>query len=401
MELKEAVKLAILSLKMNTLRSLLTMLGIIIGITSVIVISSVGSSTIAYIANELNSFGTNFFQINPGSDLLSAATGGGEPLTTKDVEAIKSANVANVETITAFSVTNRTVSTKDESVTANIYGLTPEAQELLKPNMIYGDFISDDDVTSRVAVIGSEVADKLFGENTDPVGDSIKINDVRFTIIGVSKSGGTLFGSFFNTAVNIPLVTLNNQITGVDEIVEIDVGVQNTAYIDETMEEVRLVLRNHRNISEDNDDDFVITSFSGALQTFKTITNLLTLFITGISAISLIVGGVGVMNIMLVSVTERTKEIGLLKAIGARKRDILAEFLLESSVMTTFGGLIGIILGVIFTYMIAMAIKIPFVISIPWILIATGISITVGIVFGIYPAKKAADLHPIDALRYE
>jgi putative ABC transport system permease protein len=377
------------------------MIGIIIGISAVIIISSVGQSLVVYISNELNSFGTNFFQVNPGNDLMSAFSGGGEPLTTKDIEAIKIANIPNIESVSAFSTTSRIVSSKDESVRSSIYGLTPESEALLKPNMVYGRFITTEDMNSRVVVLGSKVADKLFGENTDPVGESIKIGELRFIVIGVSKSGGTLFGTFFNTAVNVPLDVVHTQLTGVDEIIEIDVGVYNNDLVDETMAEVEAVLRNHRKIPDGEETDFSMTSFTGALDTFKTITGILTLFITGISAISLIVGGVGVMNIMLVSVTERTKEIGLLKAIGAKRRDILTEFLIESSVMTTFGGLIGIILGITCTYLISIIAKIPFVISIPWILIATAISASVGIVFGIYPARKAAALHPIDALRFE
>lgn len=401
MQFSETVKSAIQSLRSSALRSLLTMIGIIIGISAVIIISSVGQSLVSYISNELNSFGTNFFQINPGSDLMSAFSRGGEPLTTKDVEAIKNANISNIKSVAAFNLTSRIASTKDESRRVTVYGMTPEAEALLKPEMVYGDFFTSDDLNSRVVVIGSEVSDKLFGTNTNPVGESLKIGDVRFSILGVSKSGGTLFGSFYNTAVNIPMDTLTSQFTGADEIVEIDVEVNNMNIIKETMDEVEWVLRNHRRIPENQENDFRMISFSGAMDTFKTITNLLTLFITGISAISLVVGGVGVMNIMLVSVTERTKEIGLLKAIGAKRKDILSEFLIESSVMTTFGGLIGIILGIGITYLISTIVKIPFTVNTTWIVIATAISTSVGLIFGIYPARKAAALHPIDALRFE
>jgi putative ABC transport system permease protein len=401
MELKETIKSAIGALRTNALRSSLTMLGIIIGITAVILISSVGQGTVAFISNELTSFGTNFFSINPGNNLISTMTGGGEPLTTRDIEAIKDANIPNIENIAAFSYTSRVISANDQSTRTSVYGMTPEAQTLLKPDLIYGDFLSADDDGSRVVVLGSDVVEKLFGKDTNPVGESVKIGDIRFVVIGVTKSGGTLFGSFFNTAVNIPLGTLRNQITGKDEIAEIDISVRNTDLLNDTMDEVELVLRDHRKISEDEENDFVITSFTGALDTFQTITTWLTVFITGISAISLLVGGVGVMNIMLVSVTERTKEIGLLKAIGARYKDILTQFLIESAVMTTIGGLAGVLLGLSGTFMISVAAGIPFVVSVPWIVLAVGISTLVGLIFGLYPARKAAHLHPIDALRYE
>lgn len=401
MELRETLKSAIQALRLNALRSSLTMLGIIIGITAVILISSVGQGTVAFISNELTSFGTNFFQINPGSDMMSAISGGDEPLTTEDVESIKDANIPNIESVAAFAYASKVISANDETKRAMVYGMTPEAQDMLKPDLIYGEFLSDDDSNNRVVVLGADIVENLFGKDTNPVGESIKIDDIRFVVIGVSKSGGTLFGSFFNTAVNIPLLTLHNQITGDDEIVEIDIGVTNTDLINETMDEVELVLRDHRNIDDGEESDFVMTSFTGALDTFETITTLLTVFITGISAISLVVGGVGVMNIMLVSVTERTKEIGLLKAIGAKRKDILTQFLIESAVMTTIGGIAGIVLGLAGTWLVAVVAGIPFIISLPWILIAVGISASVGLVFGIYPARKAANLQPIDALRYE
>jgi len=401
MELREILNSAIQALRANALRSALTMLGIIIGITSVILISSVGQGTVAFISDELTSFGTNFFSINPGSDMMSAMTGGSEPLTTADIKAIEDANIPNIENIAAFAYTTRVVSANDETKRTMVYGMTPEAQEMLKPDLLYGEFLSLDNTSDRVVVLGSDVVEKLFGADTNPVGESLKIGDIRFTVIGVSKSGGTLFGSFFNTAVNIPLETLHNQVTGNDEIGEIDIGVYNTDLINETMDEVELVLRDHRHIGVDEEKDFIMQSFSGALDTFETITTLLTVFITGISAISLLVGGVGVMNIMLVSVTERTKEIGLLKAIGAKHRDILTQFLIESAVMTTIGGFAGILLGLGGTFIISLVAGIPFIISIPWILLAVGISTSVGVLFGLYPVRQAARLHPIDALRFE
>jgi len=401
MELKETIRSAIQALRMNILRSSLTMLGIIIGITAVILISSVGQGAVAFISNELTSFGTNFFSINPGNNMMSAITGGDEPLTTNDIEAIKNANIQNIDTIAAFSYTSKLISAGEESIRVSVYGMTPEAQELLKPDLIYGELLTENDSNNRVVVLGSDVVENLFGPDTNPVGESVKIDDIRFVVIGVSKSGGSLFGSFFNTAVNIPLDTLQNQITGSDDIAEIDISVKNTDLLNETMDEVEWVLRDHRNIADDEEIDFLMQSFTAALDTFKTITNLLTVFITGISAISLVVGGVGVMNIMLVSVTERTKEIGLLKAIGAKRKDILSQFLIESAVMTTIGGCVGIILGVGGTYLISIVANIPFIVSVPWILLAVGISVLVGIVFGLYPARKAAGLHPIDALRFE
>jgi putative ABC transport system permease protein len=393
---------AIKALKTNILRTGLTMLGIIIGITSVILISSVGQGAVAFVTDELSTFGTNFFSISPGSSVVSALSGGGEkPLTLDDVETLEDADISNIENIAPFSVASRVVSANGESETITVYGMTETAESLLKPNIVHGDFLSDVDGDSHVAVLGIDVAEELFGVDTNPVGESVKIEDIRFRVIGVSESDSSFFGSFFNTSVNIPLEIMHMHITGEEDLLEIDISVYNTDYMNETMDEVELILRDSRDIDDGEDNDFIMVSMEESLSTVTKITDLLTAMIAGISAISLLVGGVSVMNIMLVSVTERTKEIGLLKAIGAKKKDILSQFLIESVVMTTIGGFAGILLGLIGTYFVAMLASIPFVISPMWVLMAAGMSSMVGVVFGVFPARKAANLSPIDALRHE
>ncbi len=396
------LKSAIKSLRTNILRTSLTMLGIIIGITAVILISSVGKGAVAFITDELSTFGTNYFQVAPGADILSTFTGGGEkPLTLDDVEAIEDADISNIETIAPFGFASRVASANGESDTVLVYGMTVDAIELLKPEMVYGEFFSDFDKGTRVAVIGTEVTENLFGVDTNPIGETIKIEDLRFKVIGVSKAGGSLAGSFFNTAINIPLDVMQSQITGDDSLVEIDIGVYDTDLLNETMDEVELVLQDYRGIEEGEDNDFFMTSFLESLDTVTTITDLLTAMIAGISAISLLVGGVGVMNIMLVSVTERTKEIGLLKSIGAKRKDILTQFIIEAVVMTSIGGVIGILLGVAGAYAVSLVAGIPFVVSPLWVIMAATLSSAVGVIFGVYPAKEAANLSPIDALRHE
>jgi len=403
MRFSEIINSSQQALRGNRLRTSLTMLGIIIGISSVILISSIGQGAVAFITEELSVFGTNFFSINPGEDMLSTMAGGSNPLTIDDWEALEESEISNIEMIAPFAWSSNDISGNEEKITALVYGMTTEAQILLKPDMIFGEFIAetDDNNQSKVAVLGQDVAEELFGENTNPVGESIRIDDTRFRVIGVTKSSGALTARFFDTVINIPLSTMMTYITGTDEIVEIDISVKDENLINQTIEDVEIFLRDHRGIEDDEPSDFYIQNFKDALSTIQTVTNLLTLMVAAISGISLIVGGVGVMNIMLVTVTERTREIGLLKAIGAKDQDIMIQFLIESMTLSVAGGLIGILFGLLGAFGISKVAGIPFVISPIIIILAVGVASLVGIVFGIYPARRAARLNPIDALRYE
>lgn len=380
------------------------MIGIIIGITSVILIVSIGRGAVAFVTNELSSFGTDYFQITPGTDTFSASFAGTNTLTMEDVEAIRDdTSLTNVKLVAPISVTSEVVTANDDKKLYTIMGVTYESSEIYKPEMIYGDFISEENDTGseRVAVIGSEVAEVFFGEDTDPVGETIRIKDSTFRVIGVDHSTNALAGSYINKAIFVPINVVFNELTGEDTIQEIDVSVRNTNEINQTIEDVEVLLRDRHDIDEGDESDFQIASAQDILTTVQTITGLLTLMIAAISGISLVVGGVGVMNIMLVSVTERTKEIGLLKAIGAKENDILMQFLVEAVVMSLLGGIIGIVLGVTGAFFVSLLVKIPFVLDVTAIIIAVGVSTLVGVIFGLYPARRAARLSPIEALRYE
>jgi len=404
MEYKELIASALQALRNNKMRTLLTMLGIIIGISSVILIVSIGQGAVAFITDQLSSFGTNFFSINPGSSPISSFAGGTKNLTEDDAGAIKNdTSLSNVDLVLSNAAVSAKVSANGIDKALLIQGVEHEIVSMFKPTMLYGDFFSEEDEieAKRVAVIGVDAAKTFFGEKTNPVGDKIQIDNKNFTVIGVAESTNVLAGGVFNNALFIPLNVALHQLEGNVYIGEIDISVKDTDLINQTIEDVTALLRDRHNLKGGEENDFIIQSFRDALSTVQTITNLLTTMVAAISGISLIVGGVGVMNIMLVSVTERTREIGLLKAIGAMERDILIQFLVESVVMTLIGGSIGIVLGVFGAFLISLAVHIPFVVSIPSILIAVGVSMMVGIVFGLYPARRAARLSPIDALRYE
>lgn len=402
MDYKELIVSAIQSLKTNKVRTALTMLGIIIGTSSVILIASMGQSSIKFITNQLSQFGTNYFQITPGNTMMAAFGGGsGKPLTVDDVEEIRKAGLPNIDRVAPIGFVSRTISANDENKTVMIYGLTPESDQMLKPEYIYGENISENEQNDKVIVLGKDIAEELFGIDTDPVGESVKVDDTKFRIVGVSKSGGSFVGSFFNSAAMVPFEVLNDQIKGNDDIWEIDISVVNTDMINETMDDVEGLLRDSRGIKENEESDFSMVSFEESLSIIETITGLLTVLIAGVSAISLLVGGVGVMNIMLVSVVERTKEIGLLKSIGAKDHDIMTQFLIESITISVTGGIIGILIGVGIAVMVSLIAKLPVVISFPWIIIAICVSSFVGVIFGLYPARRAAKLSPIDALRHE
>lgn len=403
MEYKEIFTSAVQALKINKMRTSLTMLGIIIGITAVILIYSIGQGAVKFITDELASFGTDYFQINPGSSQLSAIAGS-TSLTFDDLEAIRNdTSLTNIRNIAPFAMTSVKVQANGEEDEYLIYGSTHEAVEIFRPEMVYGDFLTEEQAlgAEKVAVIGTKVSENFFGENTNPVGETIRINNRIYRITGMLNSSSALAGGFLNNSLFIPIDVVTNEIVGAERLQEIDISVYDQNSINQTIEDVEALLRDQHNLDEDDENDFQISSAQDILSTVQTITGLLTAMIVGISGISLVVGGVGVMNIMLVSVTERTKEIGLLKAIGAKQKDILTQFLMESVVMTLIGGLIGIFLGTTGAYAISKIANIPFVVSIPAILVAVGVSTLVGIVFGLYPARRAARLSPIDALRYE
>ena len=406
MSYRELVTSALTALKSNVLRTLLTMLGIIIGIAAVILIVSLGAGATQTITDQISSFGTNLIVVIPGS--ISQGGGAGiasiKTLTPEDGEAIlKSGRVVNVAAVTPLvsKPTKAVAGGIDAQTTVN--GVAASYQTIQSIDMAQGEFLTEDheQALSRVAVIGADIAVDLFGEGAEPVGKSIKLDNRSFRVIGVAApKGGSPLASP-DESVYIPYTTALKILLGQNHVQTLLVQAENAKLIDQTMEDINTLLIDRHKIADGDDPDFSLRSSKDALATLDTVTGLLTALLAGIAGISLLVGGIGIMNIMLVTVTERTKEIGLLKSIGAKRRDILTQFLIESVVLTLVGGIIGIVLGIVLAYIITQIVSIPFILQISSIILAVGVSTIVGVGFGLYPAQRAAKLSPIEALRYE
>lgn len=395
------------TLKLNKMRTFLAILGIVIGIGSVIALLSLGQATQAMISSQIESLGSNLLTINPGASNQGAvrgAAGSRTTLTLDDATAI--ANSAQITTIAKVSpeFSRRTqVTTGGSNTNTQIVGVTSAYADIHKVTIATGNFISDRDVSemTKVAVIGPQVVTDLFGVGSSPIGQTMRISGKTFTIIGITQSkGGTGFMNQ-DDIIFVPLTTAQKQLFGVDYLSSIALEAKSADVMTSAQNEVGYFLLARHKISDPTQADFSIFSQQDILNTATSTTGMFTALLSGIAAISLLVGGIGIMNIMLVTVTERTREIGLRKALGAKKKVIITQFLIESIILTFTGGVIGILLGLIASYIISKLINAPFIISANSMLLAFAVSAGIGILFGWYPAKKASDLQPIEALRYE
>ncbi len=398
---------ALESLASNKLRSALTVLGIVIGVGAVIAMLAIGRGAQGTITGSINSIGTNLlFVFSGGSEEVRNP----QPLTLADAEAMLDSfaapSVASVAPMLSGSVE---VSFNGETSFTQASGVTPQYEQVRNVTMLEGEFITEADMLGRsaVVVLGPDLSETLFGSQQGVVGETIRIEGQPFRVIGVTEPKG---GSSFNNPDEqlwVPMTTaqvrlLRRRLDRVDLILAQAVSAEA---VPQASEEITALLR-ARHRTPIGADDFTIFTQQDFLATAETITNVLTIFLGGIAGISLLVGGIGIMNIMLVSVTERTREIGLRKAVGARKRDILIQFLVESSLLSLTGGLIGIALGwglAVLVGAIATAsnAELSPTVSLDAVLLATLFSAAVGLFFGLYPAKRAADLEPVEALRYE
>jgi putative ABC transport system permease protein len=401
---------ALESLTSNKLRSGLTMLGIVIGVAAVIAMLSVGQGASASITGAINEIGTNLIFVIPGGQEDVTVT---RPLTMGDARAIADPLQAPSVLLVAPMIQSRVdVTVGGQSHSTQLQAVTADYQQVRNVTLSDGEFINDDQVLGRasVVVLGSDVADNLFGTTVGLVGETVRLQGQPFRIIGVEESkGGSGFASQ-DDHVTIPLTTAQARFTAQrggapDRLDMILAQSVTTEAVPQAVTEIEEILRLRHRVQVGK-DDFTTFKQQDILQTAAQITGVLTIFLGGIAAISLLVGGIGIMNIMLVSVTERTREIGLRKALGARRRDILIQFLTESATLSLAGGIIGILLGWFMAWavgQIATATGNDFtpVVGVDSILLATIFSAAVGLFFGIYPASRAASLQPVEALRYE
>ncbi|MCX7939235.1 MAG: ABC transporter permease [Thermoflexales bacterium] len=409
----ELVRLALRALSANKLRAFLTTLGITIGIAAVIALLAIGTGVQEYINQQFTSAGTNLIGIIPGRIQRGGPPGGfgqNSVLTLSDYRAV----VNGVPGIAAHaadftSVGNFTFGSKTSQV--QVSGVTPSFAQVRNWGAARGRFIEEGDNTSRarVVVLGATVVKDLFEPSEDPVGQVVRINGMPFTVIGVMESkGASVFGDQDAIAF-IPLFTAQERLFQRLAFARTGERIISTIYLQAASEEDRLyiqaaareILREQHRLKPDDQDDFSIISQTELIETFGAVTSVLTIFLAAIAAISLLVGGIGIMNIMLVSVTERTREIGLRKAIGAKPAAILSQFLIESVVLSVIGGVAGIAVGIGGALSISRFVDFSAVVRPEAVMLAVGFSVAVGVFFGIYPARRASRLNPIQALRYE
>jgi putative ABC transport system permease protein len=388
----ELLRLALSRLRTSRLRAALTMLGVIIGVASVVALVGVGQGTTSNITASLDSLGTNLLTVSPSSQEST--------LTLEDAEAI--ATLDGVSAVAPESSTSQAVAAGAESTTTTIVGTTSAYADVRAYELWQGTFLTDPSIELglRVAVLGATTAETL-GLGADDLGTEIRIGGLPFTVIGILQPKG---GSGFqdpDDQVMVPIATVQTYFDGSDAVRTIGVSVAASEAMDATNAAISALLRQRHELAATDDADFSIFDQTQLLETASSITGTLVLLLGGIASISLVVGGIGIMNIMLVSVRERTREIGIRKAIGARGRDILAQFLVEALTLSLLGGLIGIALGLAVSAGIASLAGWAFAFDPATIAVAVVFSLAVGVVFGVWPARQAARLDPISALRYE
>ena len=401
---KESFLMAWASLVANKLRSLLTMLGIIIGVAAVIALVSIGNGVKQDIEDSISSLGSNLLVVLPGAPRTPGARpsqGSMKSLKISDYEAI--AKLEGVKAASPMTNGSYVVIYQNKNWTTSVAGVNDNFQDVNNWTMTSGRFFSDKNVQNRerVAVVGQTVVKNLFADE-DPVGKEIRVKNIPFRVIGVLKSKGNgTMGNDQDDTVLIPYTTSMERVEGIDYLRRVYVVAKDDEGIDRLQADIENLLRVRHNIKDTNLDDFNIQNMKSIMETVAQTTGTFTLFLGAVAAISLVVGGIGIMNIMLVSVTERTREIGVRKALGATYSVIVTQFLIEAVVISLMGGFIGIAFGIGASKVIGMVSGMSTIVSVPTIIMSFAFSMAIGLIFGIYPARKAAKLNPIDALHYE
>lgn len=403
--IKDLIQEVLWSLMGNKVRSGLTILGIVIGIASVITMVGIGQGSKKSIETQIESIGSNLIMIMPGSQSVGGvrqSSGSAQSLTEDDVDKLKE-KVSSIKDIAPSVTGNYQITAKSNNTNTQVIGTTPEYTSVKNVAVETGSFFTENQVRSsaKVAVIGPDTRDDLFGAQSNPVGQTIRINKVIFQVIGVTVAKG---GSGFNNQddiVYVPMKTSQNYLAGNDYISNINITVASQDEMTLAEEAITTVLLENHGIKNEDDADFRTMNQNEIISTASSVTSTFTILLSSIAGISLLVGGIGIMNMMLTTVTERTREIGLRKAVGVRKFYINMQFLAEAVALTFIGGVMGVILGLVASYIITTFFGVSSSISLSSILLAFGVSAAVGIIFGFYPARRAANLSPIEALRYE
>jgi len=406
MKLGNLFKVAMNALRRNKMRSFLTMLGIIIGVASVITMLAIGQGSKKSIEDQISSMGSNMLFVMPGNTRQGGVQQGSassQRLTVADVNAIKTGCDAVIAVSPEVRSSGQAVYGSSNWPTT-IYGGNEEYLEIKSWTVVSGRNITDSEAkgSAKVCLIGRTVADELFGEGIDPTGETVRFKNIPFKIIGVLKEKGqNSFGQDQDDVLIAPYTTVQKRILAQTHIQSIQMSARSAEESELAQTQVEEVLRRTHKLRENEDNDFIIRSQEELATTMTSVTDILTILLGAIAGISLLVGGIGIMNIMYVSVTERTREIGLRMSIGGRGVDILMQFLIESILLSVFGGLIGILLGLAASRVVAALTSWPITVMMSSVILSFAVCSVIGVFFGWYPARKASDLDPIEALRYE
>ena len=407
MSLFDLLQETYLALIANKARSILTILGIVIGIASVIAMVSIGQGAQGTIQSSIQSVGSNLVVVIPGAQRgvgisTSAGRGSAQTLTQEDADVITK-NTTLAKAVAPELTRRYQIGAKGANTNTQVIGTVPSYLEVRNVAVDTGNFLSDQDVrtASKVVVLGPTTRDDLFGQGVDAIGQTVRINKVEFKVIGIAKTKGGSGFSNPDDAVYIPLTAAQHYLAGDTYVTTISVEAMDPSSMTGVQQEMTDLLLQRHHISNPLMADFSIFNQADLVATASSVTGTFTILLASIAAISLLVGGIGIMNMMLTTVTERTREIGLRKAIGAQKADINRQFLMEAVALTLLGGVIGVLLGILLAYGVSHLTPLPSQVSIQSIVLAFGVSAAIGVIFGYYPAYRAAGLNPIDALRHE